>query len=61
LGVSELGVAGGVADQNDFIDAEHLLIIADLCKKCVRILRDSFRAGWLGSHTRGAGSAGGSR
>ncbi len=31
--VAELGVAGGVADQDDFIDASHHLMIAMACKK----------------------------
>ena len=35
LGVPQLGSAGGVADQDDFVDAAHPSIIAMLCKNCV--------------------------
>lgn len=37
LGVMEFGITGGVADENDFVDAAHASIIAMHCKHCVRI------------------------
>jgi hypothetical protein len=35
LGVAELGIASDVADQDDFVDAAHPLMIARRCKNCV--------------------------
>jgi hypothetical protein len=33
--LTKLSIAGGVADQDDFVDTAHPSIIAMLCKKCV--------------------------
>ena len=38
LGVMEFGIACGVADENDFVDAAHPLILARQCKNHVGIM-----------------------
>jgi hypothetical protein len=37
LGVAEFGVAGGVADQDNFVDPSHPLMLAIACKMGVSV------------------------